>query len=506
MRKLREVLRLHFDAGLSERKIATSCSVSRSTVASYLARASELGLGWPLPEDMSDVKLERAFFPTTERYGSENRPLPDWATIHNELKRPGVTLQLLWEEYIETFPEGYHYSWFCTLYRRWRGELPPTMRQTHVAGDKMFVDYAGQTMEVIDSLTGEVREAQIFVAVLGASNYCYAEATWSQSLHDWIGSHVRAFNYFNGVSRCVVPDNLRTGVTRACFYEPDINPTYLEMARHYNTVILPTRIARPRDKAKAEKAVQDVERRILAALRNRRFFSLAALNKAIAELLEEHNTKPFQQLEGTRRSAFETIDKPALQPLPTQPYQYAEWKRARAGIDYHVLVDYHFYSVPFIYRKRLLDVRITGHTIEIFLSGERLVSHQRSFVRGGYTTIPEHMPRSHQRYAEWTPQRLIRWGRTIGEATATMVEGILESRPHPEHGFRSCLGIMRLAKENGNDRCEAACRRALQIGSLRYRSVESILKNGLDQLALPLEEDQVEPVEHDNIRGASYYQ
>lgn len=505
MLKLREVLRLRYSSGLSERGVATSCSVSRSTVASYLARASELGLSWPLPDEMTDADLERAFFPDGKGRKSSERPLPDWSVIHNELKRPGVTLQLLWEEYIETHPEGYRYSWFCSIYRQWRGKLSPTMRQTHKAGDKLFVDYAGQTMPVTDPKTGIVRQAQIFVAALGASNYSYAEATWTQTLPDWIGAHVRAFEFFQGVSRCVVPDNLRTGVTKACFYEPDINPTYLDFARHYGTVILPTRVASPKDKAKVEKAVQDVERRILAALRNRHFFSLASLNEAIADLLEDHNQRPFQRLDGTRLSLFETIDKPALLPLPAQPYQYAEWKKARAGIDYHVPVDGHFYSVPHAYIKCMLDVRITSQTIEFFSKGERIISHQRSPYRGGHTTVYEHMPRSHQRYVDWTPRRLISWARKTGDATAAVVEGILEERPHPEHGFRACMGIMRLAKNYGDDRCEAACRRALQIGSLHYKSVKSILKRGLDQLPLPLPEEDVVPIEHENIRGAGYY-
>jgi transposase len=431
--------------------------------------------------------------------------LPDFNYIHAELRKKGVTLNLLWQEYKEQNPHGYQYSQFCHLYRKWTNKIDPVMRQEHRAGEKMFVDYAGQTVPVYDLHTNRMREAQIFVAVLGASNYTYAEATWTQSLPDWIGSHGRAFAFFGGVPKLVVPDNLKSGVSKAYFYEPDINPTYLDMANHYGTAVIPARVKKPKDKAKVEVAVQVVERWILARLRNRQFFSLYRLNQAIADLLEDLNNKPFQKLPGSRKSAFESLDRPALNPLPSQPYQFAEWKIATVNVDYHIEVERHYYSVPHTLIKKKIDVRITNITIECFYKNKRVASHIRRHHKGRHSTIKEHMPKSHQKWAQWTPDRFIRWAGKIGPHTQKLIENVLNSRAHPQQGFRSCLGILRMAKSYGDDRLEAACRRAVAIGGTSYRSVESILKHNLDQKPLPDQSAKSSPIEHNNIRGARYY-
>ncbi len=504
MRRIKDVLRLKA-AGYSRRQIAKSCGIARSTVAEYLRRTEAAGLSWPLPVEFDDAELERKLFPPAVAIPSGQRAVPDWSVVNQEFRRQGVTLQLLWDEYKAANPEGFQYSWFCEFYRRWLGKVDVVMRQDHRAGEKLFVDYAGQTVPLIDRATGEVLEAQIFVAVLGASNFTYAEATLTQRLPDWIGSHVRAFNYLGSVPAIVVPDNLKSGVHLAHRYEPELNPTYAEMGRHYGVAIIPTRSAKPRDKAKVEAGVLVVERWILARLRNRQFFSLAELNVAIAELLEVLNNRPFKKLPGTRLSMFESLDRPAMQPLPATPYQYAEWKKVRVNIDYHVAIDKHYYSVPYQLVKQQLDARVTSNTVELIHKGKRVASHRRAYQPGRHTTVNAHMPKAHREYAEWSPERLVRWAGETGPATAKLVETILSSRPHPQHGFRACLGIMRLGKRYTTARLEAASRRALAIGSCSYKSVESILKNGLDRKPLPPTTIDTPVIEHDNLRGADYY-
>jgi transposase len=431
--------------------------------------------------------------------------MPDWSYIHQQLRQKSVTLMLLWQEYKEIHPHGYQYSQFCHRYRQWAAKIDPVMRQEHRAGEKMFVDYAGQTVPVYDLHSNQMREAQIFVAVLGASNYTYAEATWTQTLADWIGSHSRAFAFFGGVPKLVVPDNLKSAVSKASFYDPDINPSYLDLVNHYGTVVLPARVRRPKDKAKVETGVQIVERWILARLRNRQFFGLGQLNRAIAELLEDLNNRPFQKLPGSRKSAFESLDRPALGPLPSEPYQFAEWKKATVNVDYHIEVERHYYSVPHTLIKKKIDVRITNNTIECFYKNKRVASHIRSHHKGRHSTLKEHMPKSHQKWAQWTPDRFIRWAGKIGGHTQKLIENVLNSRAHPQQGFRTCLGILRLAKSYGDDRLEAACRRAVSIGGTSYRSVESILKHNLDQKPLPDQSSKSPPIDHTNIRGARYY-
>jgi transposase len=380
------------------------------------------------------------------------------------------------------------------------------MRQNHKAGEKLFVDYAGQTMPVVDPSTGEVKEAQIFVATLGASNYTYAEATWTQSLPDWIASHIRAWEFIQGVTELTIPDNIKQGVTAASYYEPDLNRTYHDLSLYYGTAILPARVRKPKDKAKVENGVQGVEQRILAPLRHRTFFSLAELNQAIRELLIEYNERPFQKLPGSRRTLFETVDKPALKPLPERRYEYAEWKKAAVNIDYHVEVDGRYYSVPYQLVRQRVEVRLTSTIVECFHNGKRVASHIRSSRKGCHTTQKEHMPKSHQQYLEWSPERLVKWAGKTGGSTAVVVESIMASRVHPQQGFRSCLGIMRLGKQYGAERLEAACNRALATGAMSYKSIASILKCGLDRR--PVSEKQVELpcIEHANVRGPQYYQ
>lgn len=506
MRKVREVLRLRWLCGLSQRQVASACGMGRSTVGEYLERAERAGVrDWSSVEALGDEALERRLFPPPVAVAAGDRPEPDWSRVHLGLRRKGVTLRLLWEEYQESQPEGFRYSRFCELYGRWRGRLDLTMRQEHKAGEKLFVDYAGQTVPVVERATGELRQAQVFVAVLGASSYTFSEATWSQGLEDWIGSHVHAFEYFGAVTQVVVPDNLKSAVSRAHAYDPELNPTYRDLAVHYGVAVVPARVRRPRDKAKVEVGVQIVERWILARLRDRTFFSLAELNAAIRELLGPLNERPFQKLPGSRRELFERLDRPAMQPLPAERYTFSEWRKARVNVDYHVEVEGHYYSVSYRLVGRPLDVRIARSTVELFDRGRRVASHLRSDRRGHHTTIPEHMPKAHRDYAQWTPERLIRWAKKTGVAVAEVVETILGSRPHPQHGFRPCLGILRMGRQHGDERLEAACRRALDLGSPSYRSVRSILEKGLDREPLAEPAQPAMPTEHRNLRGAAYY-
>jgi transposase len=505
MRQVREVLRLKWECNFSDRKTARSCGISRPTVAEYVKRAEAAGLSWPLPPQWDDCALEARLFPSAAVY-VDPRPLPDYAAIHRELAHKGVTLMLLWEEHKSAHPTGLQYSQFCERYRTYARTLDLSMRQVHRAGEKCFIDYAGQTVPVIDPATGEARAAQIFVAVLGASNYTYCEATWTQQLPDWIGSHGRAFEYFQCVPELLIPDNLRSAVTRAHRYEPLVNETYAEMAAHYGTAILPARVRRPRDKAKVEAGVLLVERWILARLRHQSFFSLAELNDAIAVLRERLNTRAFRKLPGSRRSLFETLDRPAMKPLPTERYVFAEWKRARVHVDYHIEIQGHYYSVPYQRVGQQLEVRVTGTTIEAFHRGARIASHVRSSAKGRHTTLGEHMPRAHREYAEWTPTRLVAWAEQTGPVTAKLIAHIMAARAHPQQGFRSCLGIMRLGKSYGRSRLEAACARALALGASSYRSIESILRQGLEQQPLPARNDSTPTIAHPNVRGRDYYQ
>ena len=482
MRKIRDVLRLSAE-GLSTRQIAASLAIGRTTLQGYLDRARDAELSWPLSADLSDTDLERQIYPRTARDVSNRATQPDWAHIHRDLRRKGVTLSLLWEEYRADHPEGYGYSRFCELYTQWEGKLSPVMRQRHPAGERLFVDYAGHTVDVIDPTTGEVRTAQLFVATLGASSYTFAEATWTQSLPDWIASHVRAFGFFGGVTAQIVSDNLKAGVTKACFYDPAINRTYADMAAHYDTAVVPARPHKPKDKAKVEGAVLLVERWILARLRNRQFFSLGEVNAAIRPLLDRLNDKVSRHLGASRRQLFEQLDKPALKPLPVAPYVYAEWKKCRAGLDYHIAIDKHYYSVPYQLLKKELWARITARTVEVFHVGQRVASHVRTSGNGQPSTHRDHMPAHHRFREDWTPQRIQARAARIGPNVAIFAEVVMRDRKHPEQGYRTCLGVIRLADKFGQDRLDAACRRALEINARSYSSVHSILKNGLESKA-----------------------
>ena len=505
MRKISEVLRLKFELGRSNREIGLSCGIGSSTVSEYIQRARSAGLSWPLPGEMSETALEQLLFPSPPPQGSVRR-IPDYATIHRELQsRKHVTLHLLWQEYQEQQADGYQYSWFCQHYREWAGRLDVVMRHEHRAGEKMFVDYAGQTVNIIDRETGEMKPAQIFVAVLGASNYTFAEATFSQQLEDWIMSHVRAFSYFGGVPEVVVPDNLKSGVSKSCRYEPDLNPTYQDLARHYRTSVLPARARKPRDKAKVEAGVLLVERWILARMRHHAFYSLAELNREIRQLLQVLNTKPFKKLPGSRQSRFDEMEKPTLRPLPATPYELAHWKKATVHLDYHVEVEGHYYSVPYTLVRKQLDIRYTASTVECFYRGQRIASHFRNDDRGRHSTVREHMPANHRQYAEWSPERFKRWAAKIGPQTALLTEILLAQRAYPQQAYRTLLGILRQAKVYGEPRLESACERALHFNTLSYRSIESILKNGLDRRPLTVRTDNSKPVQHSNIRGADYY-
>jgi transposase len=508
MRKVQEVLRLLVVCGLSQRQVSRVCGVGRASVAEYLERAQSSGLLSAPWESWSGEELERRLYPPRPARRLRERPDEvDWALVHEEMRHKNVTLSLVWQEYREGQPDGYQYSRFCELYSVWRGKLDLCMRQVHRPGEKLFVDYCGSTVPVLDAETGEVRQAQVFVAVWGASSYTFAEATWSQGLADWIGSHVRAFEFAGGLTELVIPDNLRSGVNRVCRYEPELNPTYQDLAVHYGVAVMPARVRKPRDKAKVESGVQLVQRWILARLRHRRFFSLAELNEAIRALLGPLNERRFRKLAGSRRSLFESLERPSLRPLPAERFVFAEWAKGRVHVDYHVEVDGHYYSVPYQLVSQELDVRMSARTVECFAKGKRVASHLRSFRRGAHTTQGEHMPRPHREYAEWTPERLVRWAQKAGPSVAGLIETVMATRVHPQQGFRSCLGILRLSERYGAERLEAACERALEVGAASYRSVHSILRAGLDRRRPAGEEEPPSvplPV-HENLRGADYY-
>ena len=504
MRKIHEILRLGLVLSLSVRQVAQSVGASRPTVASYLDRLKASGKS---TQELMALSEEELFLIVQSRDSGRpagQKPLPDWQEIHLEMRKKSVTLQLLWQEYIEKYPTGYKITQFCELYRRWRKNLTLSMRQTHKAGGKLFVDFAGQTIPVYDRFTGKIHEAQIFVAALGLSSYSYAEAVPDQTLPNWIMPQVRAFEYFGGVTEAVVPDNPKAIISKACRYEPDINPTYQEMASYYGTAILPARVRHPKDKAKVEAAVFVVERWILASLRNRKFFSFEELNEAIREKLDFLNSHSFKKLKGSRKEWFDLFEKASLRPLPETRYIFAQWKKATVNIDYHVDIDGHYYSAPYIYRGQVADVRYTAGTVEVFIRGKKVASHLRDPRSRKHTTVNEHMPKSHREYLEWSPSRIMSWGLSIGPSTGELVEKILNSKPHPEQGYRSCLGVIRLGKRFSNERLEKACKRALLIGAHNYPSVHSILDKGLDG-KIPEKMFSCTAAPHENIRGTEYY-
>ena len=504
MRQTKELLRQKLHLGRSHREVAQSLGIGVGTITATLARAAQVGLReWADMERLSEQALEQRLYPAV-RPTPRERHAPEWSYIHTERKRPGVTLALLHAEYLETTPEGYRYSQFCERYRHWRKRQRLTMRQVHRAGEKTFVDFAGDRPHLVDRKTGEHIDVELFVGVLGASSYTYAQATMTQQSEEFIAAHTRMLEYFGGASAVTVSDQLRSGVSRPCRYEPTVQRTYQEWAEHYGTVVIPARPRKPRDKAKVEVAVLVAERWILARLRNETFFTLGELNARIAELLEDLNTRPMRVYRASRRDLFERLDRPLLKALPAERFVFGAWLTATVSIDYHIAVDSHYYSVPFHFVGHKLDVRLAANTVEVYLRDQRLASYLRSFERGRHTTTPSHMPKSHQAHLEWTPTRFIHWAETIGPQTAALVRTILSERPHPEQGYRSCLGILRPSKRYSAERLEAACVRALTVGARSYRHVDSMLKKGLDRVPLRTPPTP-RPTIHDNIRGSDYY-
>lgn len=503
---IRTILRLTHEQGLSVREIGLRLKLSKTTVATYLLRAREARLDcWPLPAGRDDdATLEAALF---QRVGRPPQDLqePDWAKVATELKRKGVTLVLLWQEYREAHPEGYGYTWFCEQFRAFENRTSPSFRNRHEAGAVMQTDYAGHTIPITDPATGVVRQAQIFVAVLGASSYTFAWASLSQALPDWIEAQVRALKFFGGVTKAIVCDNLKAAVAKPLWFEPSITKTFADMAEHYDTTVLPTRPRKPRDKGKVEGAVLIVERWILARLRNMQFFSVEALNATIAELLADLNARPMRRIGRSRRDLFEEIERPALRRLPSEPFEYAEWKQAKVHPDYHIDVLHSFYSVPHRLIGRRVEVRLTHRMVEIFHNHERVAVHTRRGKRGGHSTVKEHMPKAHQRHDGMTPEYLVTRAGRVGYHVAVLVERLMRDRPHPEQGYRSALGVLSLERRFGRDRLEAACDRALIHNTVSYASVQSILVTGLDKAANA--PDPILPTPcHDNIRGPAYYQ
>ena len=504
MRKISEVLRLSLEQKLSVRQIAKSCCLARSTVAEYLLRARAAGLVWPLPPEMTEAQLDARLFPV-QAHPVERRLALEMAGIRNELRNKHVTLQLLWEEYRSQAPGGYSYSQYCQLYRDWLGTQAISLRQEHRAGEKLFVDYAGDKFPIHDPLTGVVMWGHLFVAVLGCSNYTYAEMTPSETLPDWIGSHVRALEFFQGVSLVVVPDNTKAAVTSPCRYDPDINRTYQDLAEYYGFAVLPARSRKPKDKAKVECGVLIAERWILAALRHLTFFSFAEVNEAIKRLVTQMNNHPFKKLPGCRREVFEQVERSTLKALPAQRYELAEWKTVGVNVDYHIELDGHYYSVPYALIGQRVECRYTQASLEMFHHTQRVAAHMRSPRKGGFTTLEEHRPPAHQKHLEWTPERITTWAGTIGPNCQKTATQIMASRPLPVHGIRPCLGLIRLGKHYGNDRVEQACGRALKLNIAGYKHIENMLKNGREATPLPEEIPAAAVVIHDNIRGADYY-
>jgi transposase len=507
MRKIREVLRLLWDQQRSIREVAVICGVARSTVADYERRAKAAGLCWPLSEH-DDAVLEVLLFPSERRRLSVDAfVVPDWDLVDRELrKKKSVTRFLLWQEHRSVHQAGYSYTRFCELFADWRKLQGLSMRMTHIAGEKLFVDYAGQTIGVVNPDTGEIHDACLFLGAWGASHYSYAEATWSSGLEDWIGSHVRMLEYFGGCPEILVPDNLKAGVSKAHLYEPDINPTYLDFATHYDVAVIPARKGHPKDKAVVETEVLAVERFILARLRNHTFFSLSSLNDAIRELLIEFNGKPFQKRPGSRRSMFDELDKPALRCLPAERYVFASWKLVRPHLEYHVAIEGHYYSVPHQLVGKQLDARITAGTIEIFFKSKRVASHVRSPRQGGSSTIREHMPPAHLAHADMGEEKILAWAQNVGPNTLEFTIQMIASRMHPQQAYRSCHGVLALGKKHGNDRLEAATSRAVKLGSFTLKSVDAILRHNLDSQPLETAEPATLPkVTHVNVRGGSYY-
>jgi len=512
MKNIIEVLRLKLDLNLSHRDIAHSLNLSASSVSKYISLFQNSKLSWPLPTDISNTQMHELLFKSIKEKNKQPSEITkqtpiDCDYIHKELKRKSVTLRLLWEEYSKTnIGKAYSKSQFCAIYKSWCKLRNISMRQHHKAGDKLFIDYSGQTMLIIDKDTGEGGKAEIFLAVLGASSYIFAEATWTQSSVDWIASHIRAFEYFGGLPCLLVPDNLKSAITTACKYEPKENSSYAELARHYDTAILPARPRKPKDKSKAEGSVLHVERRILARLRNMTFFSLYELNEQISKILKEINNEPFQKMPNqSRNSLFLELDKPALKPLPQHKFEFIELKDAIVHIDYHVETHGYYYSVPYQLVGKVVELKITPTIVEIFYDGKIVANHIRGYKRGGFATVTEHMPDRHKYHEGWNPGRFLNWAVTIGPETVKTVQHIIAKKKHQEQSYRACLGLLSLAKKFNNKRLETACTLANKVGSYNYHTIVTILKNGTDQLQQNTEQEDKKFINHENIRGPEYF-
>jgi transposase len=503
MRRIREILRLKFEAGLSQRAIARALGVSNSTVSEAFSRLGEAGLAWPLPEGLTDAELEKRLYRARGQAVANPRE-PDWALVQRKLTGKYVTLRLAWEEYLEACPGGYGYSWFCESYRIWQERIDVVMRQEHKAGEKLFVDWAGKTLPYLDAESGEVRGAHLFLAVLGASNYTYAEVFENERMESFLTAHVHAFEFFGGAPELLVPDNLKTGVSKADRYEAEIAAPYEELAAHYGAAVAPARLRKPRDKAKVEGGVLFAYRALAAPLRARSFFGLADFNIAIRAQLTALNERPFQKLPGSRKSFFTEREAPLLRPLPAEPFSCRTRKLARVHIDYHVELEGHYYSVPYQLVREQVELRFDACMLEVYHEGVRVALHVRGGRKGQATTDMAHMPETHRAQAAWTPERMAAWAAQTGPGTAALCEAIMAARPHPALGFRSCLGVLRLESKYGAARLEAACARALAAGGRSYGSVRSILERGLD--ALPAEAAAPPPgPSHANLRGPGYY-
>lgn len=503
MRKISEILRQRYELKHSYRDIANSLEISISTISDYIARAKSANLTWPLSNEMTEESLFSLLFLPTEGKKQARAPT-NWEEIHKERHKKGMTLRLLWREYREQHASGFCYAQFCRVYAKYAKTLHPVMRQPHKAGEKAFVDYAGMTMEWIEPSTGEIHEAQVFVGCLGASQLIFAEATASQKLPDWIASHIHMFEFFGGVTEMLIPDNLRSGVTKAHRYDPDINPNYQHLCEHYGTAVVPARIYTPKDKAKVENAVGIVERQIMAPLRHRTFTSLTEINVALKEGLKKLNSQPFQKMKTSRDELYQTVDKPALKPLPANRYQYAQWKKAKVAMDYHISFEEHFYSVPYQHLRQNVEIRATAKIVECFLKQQRIASHVRSYERYRYTTLTEHMPKAHQVQAEHSLNFIMVNAKRIGMNTITFVERMQAARGFPQQAYRACYGLLRLEARFSAARLENACAKGLLIGATRYQQIETMLKNQLEEVPLP-ENNHVINLVHHNIRGAEYY-
>jgi transposase len=501
MRKIREVLRLHFEAGAKEREIAAACNIAPSTVHEYLRRADLAGICWPVPEDCSDKRLEDLLFGRQEH--SAQRQLPDWAAVQRELLKKNMTLTVVWEDYKKHNPRGFGRSQFCHLFREWEGKTEVRMSQHHRPGERLWIDWAGQTAPLTDPETGEVGRVQVFVSAFGVSQKLFAKAFPSQELQYWLAAHVDAFKFYGVLPTFAVPDNTKTGITSPNRYEPEFNPEYAEFARHYSLAVIPARVRKPRDKGKVENGVQRVEQRVLARLEGRTFLSLDELNAEISRLVEELNSRVMRGPEATRNELFEQIDRPAARPLPQTHYEFASWKKAKVAPNHHVVFEGHHYSVPYTLVGKSVGVRCGSQTLQVFDGARIVATHKRSLYRSGYTTLREHRPKGHRDYEDWTPDRLVRWGSKCGASVGKLVQAMLEAKLYPQHGYNSAFGLISLGKKHGLKRLNAACARALAAGALSYKSVQTILDKGLDKVEPPLENRPMPA--HKNLRGSGYY-